>query len=216
MKFRSQIFLGNGVTLAMLFIISFIVYLSVNSLLDNTKWVEHTYKVIGKANQLTGYMVDQETGMRGFVVSGDDDYLEPYYQGSTAFKELMAEMKVTVSDNPAQVERLQSVESLSTDWKNKVAENYIKLRRDVIAGETDMDLLHEIFAKKEGKLYIDQSQISYVCGRRIKITGRTIRKSAKYSSNSQKRNCFWHFTSTYFGCFIGYLHYSKCYENTGW
>ncbi len=135
MNFKVRLILGNGITILMLLIIGVIMLISINSLLDNTKWVEHTYKVIGKANQLVGYMIDQETGMRGFSVSGEEEYLEPYNNGKEQFDELIAELKNTVNDNPTQVQRLQKVERLADEWKNNVAENIIDIRRQVRQGE---------------------------------------------------------------------------------
>ena len=135
MNFKTRLILGNGITIVMLLVIGIVMLFSINSLLENTKWVEHTYKVIGKANQLTGYMIDQETGMRGFSVSGEEEFLEPYNSGKSQFDELIGELKNTVSDNPAQVQRLQKVERLANDWRNNVAENIIEIRRQVRQGE---------------------------------------------------------------------------------
>lgn len=155
MKFRTQLFLGNGITLTMLFIIGLTVFFSVTNLMDNTKWVEHTYKVIGKVNQLTSFMVDQETGMRGFVVSGQEEFLEPYVSGKNSFDELIDELKETVSDNPAQVKRLERVEKLAIEWKTKVADNYINTRREVLAGEDLETEIAEIVETGVGKKSMD-------------------------------------------------------------
>ena len=155
MKFRTQLILGNGVTLAMLVVIGLVVYLSVNSLLENTKWVEHTYKVIGKANQLIGYMIDQETGMRGFAVSGEEDYLEPYESGKGSFADLMGEQQSTVSDNPSQVQRLKKIEQLSNDWRTKVAAKFIDLRRKIKAGEELEEQIQTIISSGVGKKNMD-------------------------------------------------------------
>ncbi len=137
MKFKFQLLLGNGITLAMLLIIGIVMLFSINSLMDNTKWVEFTYKVIGKANQLVGYMIDQETGMRGFSVSGDEDYLEPYNNGKSQFEDLIIELKNTVADNPTpdQLHRLQAVERIAEEWRADVAEKFIAMRREIRKGE---------------------------------------------------------------------------------
>ena len=159
MKFRTQLVLGNGLTLAMLFVIGLIVYISVNSLLENTKWVEHTYKVIGKANKLVGSMIDQETGMRGFAVSGEENYLEPYKSGEINFNELMSEQQKTVSDNPTQVERLKSIDQLSREWRTKVANKFIEMRRDIKSGEDLENQIQDIVKSGVGKKNMDQFRV---------------------------------------------------------
>lgn len=155
MKFRTQLILGNGITLAMLLIIGVVVYLSVSSLLDNTKWVEFTYKVIGKSNQLMGYMIDQETGMRGFSVSGEEEYLDPYTGGSRNFADLMAEQQETLSINPEQVQRLKNIERLAEEWKNNVATKFIGLRRNIKEGEELEKEIFEIIKSGIGKKNMD-------------------------------------------------------------
>ncbi len=156
MKFRTQLIIGNGATLFMLLIIGILVFYSVKSLLENAKWVEHTYKVIGKANQLLGYMVDQETGMRGFAVSGDEEFLEPYNSGKVSFDALVKELKVTVSDNPPQVERLNSIEKQAIDWRTKIAEDYIEIRNSIKEGEDLESEIHSIIKSGIGKKTMDE------------------------------------------------------------
>ncbi|HAS46725.1 MAG TPA: chemotaxis protein [Microscillaceae bacterium] len=135
MKFKTQLILANGATLLVLLLIGVIVYFNINRLLDDTKWVEHTYKVIGKANQLERYMIDQETGMRGFSISGDEEFLEPYKSGKASFDKLITELKTTVSDNPPQVQRLGNIENQAKEWRREIAEKYINIRRSVREGK---------------------------------------------------------------------------------
>ncbi|NRA42841.1 MAG: CHASE3 domain-containing protein [Pseudomonadales bacterium] len=141
MKLKTQLFLATGFTLLMLLSVGGVVYWSINQLLDDTKWVEHTYKVIGQANRLKSHMVDQQTGMRGHVVSGIDEFLEPYREGYVEFSSLIISMKETVSDNPPQVRRLEGVERLASQWRQNVAERYIRIRKNILQGE---DLEREI------------------------------------------------------------------------
>jgi CHASE3 domain sensor protein len=47
-------------------------------LITTMNWVEHSERVIGNANQLSKEMVDMETGMRGYLLAGDDAFLQPY------------------------------------------------------------------------------------------------------------------------------------------
>ena len=51
--------------------------------------------------------VDMETGMRGFMLSGKEEFLEPYDGGKERFFVLIDELANTVSDNPPQVQLLK-------------------------------------------------------------------------------------------------------------
>jgi CHASE3 domain sensor protein len=155
MKFKKQIFLAAGVVLILQVLVAGIVYSSISTLLKDTKWVEHTYKVIGQANQLKRFMIDQETGMRGHAVTGVDDFLEPYRSGYIEFTALITELKETVSDNPPQVKRLEVVATLATQWRQNVAERYITLRQNILKGEHLERDIQQLISSGVGKQMMD-------------------------------------------------------------
>ena len=43
----------------------------------NEEMVTHTYEVIGEANSVLSAAVDMETGMRGYLLAGKDEFLAP-------------------------------------------------------------------------------------------------------------------------------------------
>ncbi len=155
LKLRGQLLLPSIVALSLMVIVAVVVFININKLIDNSYWVKHTYKVISDGDQLLSYMVDQETGMRGFAVSGDEEFLDPYKSGSKNFDELVSEMKVTVNDNPTQVGRLQKIEKNALEWREQVADNYIGIRREVKAGEQARDVLHDLLDSGTGKKNMD-------------------------------------------------------------
>src|SRR5580698_5382872 len=48
-------------------------------LVSAAQWVDHTDQVIARANALLKLLVDGETGMRGYLVTGEAVFLEPYH-----------------------------------------------------------------------------------------------------------------------------------------
>ena len=114
--------LGVGV-LSAVFFVSLITYL-----LSVIQWVEHTDRVINNANETVKLMIDQETGMRGFLITGDEHFLDPY---EVARPRIMADLKglqELVADNPPQVDRLKRLAALQAEWDN-FAQEMITLRR---------------------------------------------------------------------------------------
>jgi len=122
---------------------------------EKAQWVEHTLFVIAEAENLLSQAVDMETGMRGYLLSGKDEFLEPYNNGATKFAAKIKELKNTVSDNPAQVEVLNSVEKTISQWKTEVCEPTIGLRREIGDGKT-MDNMADVVAEARGKVYFDK------------------------------------------------------------
>ena len=118
-------------------------------------WVDHTHKVISKAKDLLASAVDMETGMRGFLVAGDDKFLEPFNAGWSTFNDLIAELSETVSDNPAQVTLLGEMGANIQEWQGNVVSPMLALRRDIGTAET-MDDMARIVGEARGKVFFDK------------------------------------------------------------
>ncbi len=93
--------------------------------------VHHDTPVLINAQLLTGAMVDMETGLRGYLVTGEGGYLEPYNGGKVHFEEVMAEEQELTSDNPAAVAKLKEIHEEEKEWLHGYAEPAIALRREV-------------------------------------------------------------------------------------
>ncbi|MFP6695297.1 MAG: CHASE3 domain-containing protein [Alphaproteobacteria bacterium] len=78
-------------------------------------WVGHTHEVLAAAQRLLAHAVDMETGMRGYLLAGKEGFLDPYKGGKIGFYSELDNLKKTVSDNPAQVARLEAIETLIGD-----------------------------------------------------------------------------------------------------
>ena len=78
---RSRLFAGNIITAVILITLCAIAWVSIQTLTQTERMVEHTHKVIKESNGLVNSMVDQETGLRGFAIGGQEEYLEPYFSG---------------------------------------------------------------------------------------------------------------------------------------
>ncbi|MBD8472698.1 response regulator [Pseudomonas sp. CFBP 8770] len=102
--------LGVGVLSVAVFI-AIIVYLL--SVID---WVEHTDRVINNANEATKLSIDMETGMRGYLLSGAEGYLDPYELAKPRLAAELPALQALVADNPRQVDRLTRIMALQKDW----------------------------------------------------------------------------------------------------
>lgn len=122
---------------------------------DNNKWVIHTYKVIAKANDVLAAAVDMETGMRGYLLAGKEEFLAPYNSGKVSFETRIDDLRGTVSDNPAQVELLDQIRATIHQWETEVTEPMIELRRQIGDAKT-MDDMADLVGQAKGKVYFDK------------------------------------------------------------
>ncbi|MBI6908246.1 response regulator [Pseudomonas palleroniana] len=114
--------LGVGV-LSAVFFVCLITYL-----LSVIQWVEHTDRVINNLNETSKLTVDLETGMRGFLITGDEHFLDPYEVAKPRIIADLRNLQELVSDNPQQVDRLKRLEALQIEW-NQYAQSMIEMQR---------------------------------------------------------------------------------------
>ncbi|GKT15460.1 CHASE3 domain-containing protein [Acidovorax sp. SUPP2522] len=101
----------------------------------------HTYKVMDTANSLLSSMVNMQTGVRGYLLSGEERFLEPWNTGIREFDEAWMQAKQLIVANPAQQQRLDAMKAKNAEFV-AVMSSLVQLRRDIAAGtKTTQDLL---------------------------------------------------------------------------
>ncbi len=132
------------------------IYVGKNTLSETMYWNDHTHDVITEVSHLVEGMVDRETAMRGFLITGAQANLEPYNEGGRIFSEAMNKATELTADNPLQQSRLAQVSRLADRWTREVAEPAIafmarpETRQQAwdleitAAGKRDMDELRAV------------------------------------------------------------------------
>lgn len=155
LNLKMKILAGALVPLSLLVLLGIISIVSINAITDTNKWVEHTHEVLEDANGIVGSAVDMETGMRGYLLAGQDGFLDPYKQGESETYKIISSLKQTVNDNPKQVSRLDEAEATLKGWQNNVSESNIALRREIGDSQTMNDMA-KLVGEARGKVYFDK------------------------------------------------------------
>lgn len=135
LKIATKIGAGYALTLLLMVGASIIAYNSINSLIQSSHGVEHTRQVIEAGENVGTSMSDMESAKRGFLVTGIDEYLEPYNNGKKLFYKFIAQGSKLSSHNTNQVKRWNEIKVLQEKWVLESAEPEITLRREVKKGE---------------------------------------------------------------------------------
>ncbi len=155
MGLKFKIILGSCVTLVLMVVLGIVSINATKSLTTTNERVDHTHVVIATANQIVAAGVDMETGMRGYLLAGQEEFLDPYKGGQKKFYELVASLSKTVDDNPAQVRLLSEVKTNIDAWQKDVTEVQIDLRRQIGNAKTMNDMAY-LVGEAKGKSYFDK------------------------------------------------------------
>jgi len=120
---------GFGLALAILIVIGGVSYTSTAKFMYSAGWVAHTYEVLDNLAGFLSAMTDAETGQRGYVITGQDRYLEPFHTAVETVDQRLKSLRRLTADNATQQRRLDTLEPLV---RSKFAElqETIALRRD--------------------------------------------------------------------------------------
>jgi methyl-accepting chemotaxis protein len=158
------------------------------ALSDTIDWVDHTYKVLDSADFLMRCALDMETGFRGFLLAGQDEFLEPYIDAKSKFFKEVKSLQKTVSDNPPQVARLKKIENLIQTWLDRVTKPAIALRKSVNSGFKTMNDVASYVAQKKGKQYFDTFRKNIATFSKIEAELLIKRKKASETANQQAQS----------------------------
>ncbi len=110
--FKRNLLIGFGLSLLLLVVSSVASFFSIRNLLQSAYWVDHTNVVILKLESTLSYMKDAETGQRGYLLTGDEDFLEPYRGAADSIQANIKAIKVLTGDNAEQQEEIEMLRSL--------------------------------------------------------------------------------------------------------
>lgn len=105
--------------------------------------------VADNANQLLVALRDMETGVRGYVITRDLEFLEPYHTGAATYPILLQRLESVLNTTPRQLERLSVLRHLIDRWNREV------LIREIFLVDSGSDAV-PLVVSKAGKNLSDQ------------------------------------------------------------
>ncbi|HRO47736.1 CHASE3 domain-containing protein [Agriterribacter sp.] len=151
-KFRidKRIRVGYGSAFLIL-LISYLITLYINrQVLEQSRLIGHTNKVIHNLEDFLSLMKDAELGFRGFIISKDKSFLTPYHQSKVKAGPLFYDLLTQIINSKTQRDMMQEAKKLM-DRKYDFLNNAI-----VQFTENDYRLTDSIlYYEKEGKANMD-------------------------------------------------------------
>jgi signal transduction histidine kinase len=163
---------------------TWLAFRSIDVLLESERWVQHTLGVINQVEQIIGSAKDAETGSRGYLITGDAAYLQPY---TSAIRELPGELdqfgKLT-ADNPSQQARLVEMRAVLeqrlallasgvAERGNGVPGDELRLLVQSGTGKAEMDHLRQLADQmdaEEQRLLVQRREAAHSSSRRARLT----------------------------------------------
>lgn len=117
---------------------------------------EHTLQVLKDVGQIRESMINMETGERGFLITGKDEFLEPFMTGKANIEGQFQHVKQLTADNPAQTSRLDALHNEYINWLNNSLSKTIEARRSLNQQAITQEQFLEQYSALSGKPMMDK------------------------------------------------------------
>jgi PAS domain S-box-containing protein len=118
---RRRVRVGVAVAVLMTAVMGLLSWRIARQATEDADWVAHTYDVTGTLELTFRHFDDVETGARGFALTGQEQFLEPYESGRSATGKDLERLRLLTMDNPDQQRRLDALIELARARLNEAA-----------------------------------------------------------------------------------------------
>jgi PAS domain S-box-containing protein len=170
--FDKGLVVGLGLVAALLVINAWLTYRNTHQLDQDAGMVAHTHEVLDQTGDVLLTLVDAETGQRGFLVTGKDNFLEPYNTALDHLEQRVTSLKNLTRDNERQQAHIRELGVLIASELTLLKEG-IDLRRKNAAeaqtfvlaekGRAQMDAIRRLVSAmeaEEGSMLQDRARQS--------------------------------------------------------
>lgn len=143
-------------------------------------WVQHTFRVLMAIDQLRTALIDAETGYRGFLLTGRDDYLEPYESGRARVEPAVGALRKLDADDPVareQMARLEPMIDTKLETMALAIERYRSQGSTAAAAVVDTDIGKQTMDEIRALLDALRSHTSELLAERLKERDYQIRRT---------------------------------------
>lgn len=89
----------------------------ISLLAQENEWVRHTEQVLSETNLAHRLLIDHQTGLRAYLMTGEKEYLGPYHRAIVEFPPKLDELGTMVADNPLQQARVDALRNQYRAWQ---------------------------------------------------------------------------------------------------
>lgn len=111
-NYRRNLIAGSVISILILAVTTTASWISIERLMDSQKWVDHTNQVILTLENTLSRTKDAETGQRGYLLTGQEDFLAPYNGAKEDVWDSFGKLGVLTADNAEQQKDLSQLSDL--------------------------------------------------------------------------------------------------------
>ncbi|WP_273805874.1 MULTISPECIES: methyl-accepting chemotaxis protein [unclassified Pseudomonas] len=129
LSISQKIYAGFALMVAIIAVIIGASYRGFSAMREASDWNVHTYEVLNQIDDILSSLINIETGMRGFVITGKAAFLAPLESGQQALSQRTQTLADLTADNPRQQGRIADLRRLEGAWLQEDVQPLLAQRR---------------------------------------------------------------------------------------
>ncbi|RHW36585.1 response regulator [Lysinibacillus yapensis] len=113
---------------------------------ERNQIINYDSQILTLSNNIEKYLLEMQAGKRGYIITGDDRYLERYYQASQSWESDYHTLYPLLRHNPQQQEKLSIIKKTIDNWILNSGDPVIEMKRN-----GDEEALEEHFLRDPGR-----------------------------------------------------------------
>lgn len=146
---KNNLRIGLGLSLLILFTTSLASYISIRNLIGSAELVRHTNEVLNRLDNVISVLKDAETGQRGYLLTGDKEFLKPYHGAKDQALAILDEASAATVDNPDQQRNLRKL--------REIIVNRLEILQRTVAVKSNGGQV-SVAALVKGRMYMDSAR----------------------------------------------------------
>jgi methyl-accepting chemotaxis protein len=156
MTLIKKLMLSFGIVLLLVLLSTLASLSSMQKMQSAVQLNEQTFNVIRTGDMLAEHLMTIESGLRGFVITGQDSFLAPYIEGKKEASTRLSQLKDLMRDKPEQRALISNVEKNYMLWLENAIEPAATQRREAGDDPAKRQLVIEFVSAGTGKMYMDK------------------------------------------------------------
>ena len=149
---RKVVNVGYGLALALLAANALLAYLDIRAIVRGNWWVQHSREVVAQLERAASTLKDAETGQRGYLLTGKDEYLKPYVDAANGLDKELDRLFTLTADNPDQQARLAELRRIAGEKIDELGRTVALMRKG------DRDAALAVVQTDRGKALMDRAR----------------------------------------------------------
>lgn len=151
--------LGFGAILLIILVLAHSTWSGFCRISDSVSRNINACTILSESASLLCNLINIETGMRGFAITGRESFLEPLNKGKVAAQKNLGELCSLTEDNPRQQQRLCKLIKLYEQWLIEDVSNSLALRHEATVGNNTMDTTIKRISAGNDRAKIDAMRV---------------------------------------------------------